>query len=237
MGLTVIDLAAADEIIQLNGGLNVAVQSNFENVDLSGLTGTFGANITGTSTANTIVGSRNVDNIVAGGGADVITGGGGADTIDLAETTAARDTINVGFTTNGESAVSAMDVITGFATGVAATSDVLDFGMTVIGATNLGGGEAITAGGQFTWDNAGLADAAAVANLLAAAAAGAPNQATVQNGTFFFVFGGDTYVGELHGGQNAETVVDLVRLVGVTGMTTLTDIDAGGAGTLLTLSA
>jgi len=109
MGTTVIDLSANDQLISLNGSVNAAVQSAFESVNLAGLTGSFGANITGSSEDNTIVGTANADNIVAGEGIDSITGGAGVDTIDLTESTAKADTVAL------TSALTAdRDIITGF---------------------------------------------------------------------------------------------------------------------------
>jgi len=94
LGLTVVDLSAADQISQLNGAVNSAVQSGIESISLVGLTGAYGANITGSSDANTITGTPNADVITDGAGADTINGGGGADTITFStETTAAQDTL------------------------------------------------------------------------------------------------------------------------------------------------
>ena len=119
MGVSVVDLSSSsDQLTQLNGSLNSAAQTKFESIDLSGLSGTFGANITGSSAANTIVGTANVDNIVAGEGADTITGGSGDDTIDLSESTAAAD--KVVFTSDHAATAinnDGTDTITGFGTG------------------------------------------------------------------------------------------------------------------------
>ena len=92
LGLTVIDLSSAtDQVTQANGSINAAAQKGFESVDLSALSGSFGANITGSAAANTITGTANADNIVAGGGADTIKGGAGADTINLADGSSIAD--------------------------------------------------------------------------------------------------------------------------------------------------
>ena len=94
VGTAIIDLSAADQISSLNGGLNAASQTGFENVDLAGLT-INGAVVTGTSAANTITGSGLVDqidggsgddNITGGAGDDVMTGGAGADTFFITAT-------------------------------------------------------------------------------------------------------------------------------------------------------
>lgn len=118
LGLTVIDLSSAtDQLTQANGSVNGAVQKGFESVDLSALAGSFGANITGSSGANTIVGTGRADNIVAGGGADRITGGAGDDTINLSNgsSTASTDLVDTvvfsAFASNGT------DNISGFTAG------------------------------------------------------------------------------------------------------------------------
>jgi Ca2+-binding RTX toxin-like protein len=77
-----IDLSASgDQVTTYNGSANSAVQSGFENVNLSGVTGTFGADITAIKTGSTIVGTANADQVTGGAGVDVITGGAGNDTL------------------------------------------------------------------------------------------------------------------------------------------------------------
>lgn len=129
MGLTVVDLSAADQISQLNGAINGAVQTGIENITLSGLTGSFGATVTGSADANTIIGTGNADNIIAGEAADTITGGAGIDTIDLSEATAKTDTVVIA------SALTAnRDVITGFG-----TADIIDLDESAFASINFGG--------------------------------------------------------------------------------------------------
>ena len=90
-GLAIDMTSTTDQITSYNGSANSAVQKGFENVDLSGITGTFGADITGTDTANSITGTRNADVIRAGKGNDVITvateGAANSDDIDGGEGT------------------------------------------------------------------------------------------------------------------------------------------------------
>lgn len=103
-----VNLGATDQVVSMNGSANSAVQSSFENVDLSAYTG-FGAVVTGSTGANSIVGTGLADQITGGNGADTITGGAGNDTIDLTETTAAADVVNFNAaSTNG------VDTISGF---------------------------------------------------------------------------------------------------------------------------
>lgn len=93
-----IDLSATgDQVTTFNGSANAAIQSGFENIDLSGITGTAGADITAVKTGSTITGTLNADQINGGAGADtfivnagtvansdVIIGGGGTDTLQIA---------------------------------------------------------------------------------------------------------------------------------------------------------
>jgi Ca2+-binding RTX toxin-like protein len=211
------------------------------------LTGGIGNDqITGGGGADALVGGDGNDSLTGGEGGDVFTGGGGLDTITMTETTAARDFVWVGLVSNGESTVSNMDVITGFDTGTAATDDALDFGAVKLDVFTSSNGEAISAGGQFTW-NDNLQSVGAVVSLLEQFVQdnqgdnniflGVPTL-DADDGVFFFEFGGDTYVGEIAGSggfvdAGSEVVVDLVKLVGITGMTTLTDV----GGNIFTLSA
>jgi hypothetical protein len=125
MGLTVIDLSAADQISQLNGAVNTTSQTGIENITLSGLSGSFGATVTGSADANIIIGTGTADNFIAGGGSDTITGRGGNDTIDLSEATAKQDFIRL------ESTVSAngLDTITGLGTTDMITLDKSDYSL------------------------------------------------------------------------------------------------------------
>ncbi len=85
LGGVQIDLnSTTDQITTFNGSANAAVQIGFENVDLAGVTGSFGADVTAKSTGSTITGTAN---------ADVITGGAAADTIVI---TAGNDAITGG---------------------------------------------------------------------------------------------------------------------------------------------
>ncbi len=119
IGGYVIDLSSStDQVVTLSGSANAAAQKGFESVNLSGVTGTYGADITGSTAANTIVGTANNDQISGGNGADSITGGAGNDAIDLTETTAAVDTVIFSaVASNGN------DTITGFLAG--ANKDIL----------------------------------------------------------------------------------------------------------------
>jgi len=100
-GISVDLSATGDQITTFNGAANAAIQKGFENVDLSGYTGNYGADITAVKTGSTITGTKQ---------ADVIT----------LNTAAITDTIH--FDTGGTSA----DQITNFLVGTAATADIVN---------------------------------------------------------------------------------------------------------------
>ena len=143
-----VDLSATDVITSIDGATNSAVQTGFENVDLSAYAG-FGAVVTGSTGANTIVGTASADNITGGLGADNITGGAGNDQINLTETTDSQDTVVFSaVASNGA------DTISGFVVG--SGKDVLN----VSGLVTLG-----THGTKAAFEKAGAdsADKATVA--------------------------------------------------------------------------
>jgi len=166
-----VDLSATDQIVSLDGGSNAVVQSGFENVNLSGFAN-FGAVVTGSSSANTIVGTDSADNITGGLGADIITGGLGNDTINLTETTQSVDTVVFGLAgTNGT------DTITGFSI----TNDILSLVGLVAG---IGAETAIAAGNTTTTTKVVYelgGQAAGAADSLAAAATAISNGTTWTN--------------------------------------------------------
>jgi hypothetical protein len=82
VGAITIDLTAADQVVSMDGGTNTAVQSGFEDLDLSGHTG-YGAIVTGTAGVNAITGTASTDRIDAGKGNDVITETNGNDQVTL----------------------------------------------------------------------------------------------------------------------------------------------------------
>jgi hypothetical protein len=62
LGGIAIDLSSTtDQITTFNGSANTTITKGFENVDVSGYTGSFGADITGISTGSTITGTTNAD--------------------------------------------------------------------------------------------------------------------------------------------------------------------------------
>lgn len=64
-----VDLSSTtDQVTALNGSANAAIQVGFENVNLSGYTGTYGADITAAATGSVIAGTANVDQITLGTG-------------------------------------------------------------------------------------------------------------------------------------------------------------------------
>jgi len=101
-GATVIDLSSTSDQVQLFNGLaNSAVQTGFEDVDLSSYTQTasIGADITGSSGANIVAGTTNADSVRLGAGND---------TYVLDDVT--TDTVDAGTGTNSLSMVAGVDV-------------------------------------------------------------------------------------------------------------------------------
>jgi len=170
---------------------------------------TGGANndtIKGNAGTDALVGGAGVDTITGGAGADTITGGTGADTLtggagadifvfaDADSTTAASDTIT---DYNGEviRLVAGDDVAGVSANANNATTDVT-----------------ITANGKATFN---AADDTLAEKLVTLAADTTDIGA---NEVVFFEHGSDTYIFNNVGGTD-----DLVKLTGITGMTTLTE--------------
>jgi len=112
-----IDLSnTTDQIISFNGSATSGTVLGFESVLADGYTGSFGAQLTGSSLANTLTGTANGDVISGAAGGDTITGGDGGDTIDVGGADDnVRDTVVFSATTDGAAggAVTGHDVITG----------------------------------------------------------------------------------------------------------------------------
>jgi len=93
-----VDLSSTtNQIVSMNGSAPTGTVTGFENVDVSGYTGTMGAQITAVATGSTITGTANVD---------AITLGLGVDTVNATDAVASATTFKV-------------DVITGFTAGSA----------------------------------------------------------------------------------------------------------------------
>jgi hypothetical protein len=126
-----VDLSATgDQVTSFNGSANAAIQSGFENVDLSGITGNFAADITGSKTTASIVGTSNGDQINTASSVtttQAITGGLGADTITLGSHTAAV-TIILGAT----GVATGSDTLTGFQQG--AGKDIIQLPTAMVAA-------------------------------------------------------------------------------------------------------
>jgi len=125
-GGILIDLSSATDQVQL-GFTAGGAQTGFEYVDLSAVTGSFGAEITGrTAAVNLITGTANSDNIITGSANDTIIGGTGGDSInvgtgsDQVRYTAAGQTVSqsnaAGIVVNG-SLISGADLISAMAPG------------------------------------------------------------------------------------------------------------------------
>lgn len=187
-------------------------------IDGSGSTGkqtitVIGGNdtITGGSAVDTIDGAGGIDTINGGGGNDVITGGVGADILTGGD----GADIFVGSAAN--STPTAIESITDFNTG---GSDVVRFGASAIAGAQAAAAVAatsaqITSGGKASF-------AAADDTLTEKVAALAADVGIVANEVVFFEHGSDTYV--YSSGAAGDATNDfMVKLTGVTGLTTITE--------------
>jgi Ca2+-binding RTX toxin-like protein len=168
------------------------------------LNGNDGADtLNGGAGADTINGGAGADTINGGEGIDTITGGAGADIIDLTETTAVTDDVNIAVhSTDG------IDVITGFQAGALAD-----------------GGDTIgtTAGAAANYNDLTAEDFSAAATVTAAATLAivednTTNATNAANDAIAFNYGGNMYVVVQTDGDAAAFVTAndaLVQLVGV----------------------
>jgi len=112
LGGIAVDLSSTtDQITTFNGASNTGVQKGFENIDLSGVGGSFGASITATEVSSTV--------------GSTITGTKNADTITLGTTATAVD--NIHYDAGVESSANkndAVDIISNFTVG--ASGDQMD---------------------------------------------------------------------------------------------------------------
>jgi Ca2+-binding RTX toxin-like protein len=115
-----IDLTnTTDQIVSFNGSATSGTVLGFENALADGYTGSFGAQLTGSSGANTLTGTGNADVLSGGAGNDTLTGGAGADTVTLGS---GSDTVVL-----GDGTAASADTITGFSSGATASGgDVID---------------------------------------------------------------------------------------------------------------
>jgi len=112
LGGIAIDLTSTtDQITTFNGASNTGVQKGFENVDLSGVGGSFGASITATEVSSTV--------------GSTITGTKNADTITLGTTATSVDNIHTdGGVESSANKNDAVDIISNFTVG--ASGDQVD---------------------------------------------------------------------------------------------------------------
>ena len=67
-----VDLSSAtDQLVSFNGSAGAGTVTGFENVDLSGYTGSFGGEVTGSTGANKVTGTANADQVSLGAGDDI----------------------------------------------------------------------------------------------------------------------------------------------------------------------
>ncbi|MFM9829787.1 MAG: beta strand repeat-containing protein, partial [Sphingomonas sp.] len=236
------DMTASENLFLNAGGLAAN--------HLLNVTGGAGADILNGGAANDILsggdggdslsGGAGNDTLTGGNGADVIIGGTGADTINLGESVAARDTVIVN---DLDSARVNNDTITGFGVdtdgiaGLNATADVIDFGSAILTSSAVSNG--VVSATSTLGINLAQIENTTGSFLAAIQLIEQEFQAETgqQGGTVAFTFRGDTYIGEITGTAGFESFTDIVRLQGTTGVTSLFDVDGGGAGTAVGLIA
>jgi Ca2+-binding RTX toxin-like protein len=220
-GADTIDAGGGDDTIVGGDGLNVlnggaGADSITGGADADIINGGAGDDVTlaggggadtidGGAGADTITGGAGVDTITGGAGIDTITGGAGADIIDLTETTAVTDDVNIAVhSTDG------IDVITGFTAGLLAN------GGDTIGTT---AGIAV-AYNDLTGEDFSAAASVTAAATLAIVEDNTTNATDAQNDAIAFMYDSNMYVVVQTDGDAAAfaTTTDaLVQLVGVDG--------------------
>jgi hypothetical protein len=157
-----IDLTnTTDQIVSFNGSATSGTVTGFENVDVSGFTGTFGSQITASASGSAITGTARTDQITLGAKGDTITFG--------AFSTNDVDTIS-GFSVNGTGNVDVLE-LSGVDANFAATVKVGTLANAAAGVVNVQG----TAGAAdidvlILLDTAGFASSAAAIDEYAATA-------------------------------------------------------------------
>jgi hypothetical protein len=203
--------STTDQMSTYNGASNSSVQIGFENIDLSGVTGTNGADITaqsGATTTTSITGTNN---------ADQITLGTGTDTVIYDATAAGSDTIT-SFTTGTDNLDVAAAARADFDT--AGGNIVATTGFVTLGA----GADAITGAHTATKALTELAayDAQITASDLFFF--------TVDNGTDTALFFFDDSAA---GGGNADATADAGEAIFIATLSGVGDALLGGAGDVI----
>jgi Ca2+-binding RTX toxin-like protein len=212
-----IDLNADNQVVSFNGGSISGTVTGFEDVDLAGYTGSFGAQVSGLNTVgSTIIGTGNADEINGGTGADTITGGAGADNLSGG---AGADTFTYLSTGSGTPSASFYDSIADYTTAV---DIIAQTGVTLSlvneGGVGAAGTAAISATGLVTFNAADdtLAEQiVAVESGMTTATAAAGESGVWSDGTNSYIFISDGVAGV---GAN-DVLIQLVGVNVVTGLT------------------
>jgi Ca2+-binding RTX toxin-like protein len=203
--------------------------------------------IDGGSGNDQLLGGDGADVITGGTGNDTITGGLGADTINLGND-GARDTVILATGDAPRTAIAPqIEVLNGFGfdtdgtAGLAATADVIDF----TGSPGVINSASASITNGFVQQNTALqnainsiASAQGQAGLLSAIQLveqefQSPTDPAANNGVVGFVFNGNTYIGNVTGGQGFEAFANIIQIAGVgTGVNALIDADGVPGGAL-----
>ena len=213
LGGFAIDLSSTtDQLTQWAGVANAPVQKGFENVTASAITGSFGVDVTGSSKANTIIGTDNNDNITPGEAADTVTGGKGNDFIDVTETTATADVINmISYTTNGVDEITGFNVATDKIVFTATGAAELSAGTTALTTSTAkydegaSGGDTLTTNGAVYVDTSTDLIGVTDANVYTSLAAGVTSLIVANDDSFYYVAcdGTDSFIFHIHATQTA----------------------------------
>jgi len=230
-GDVITELSGANDgidTIEIQNTLDLSDYNNVENLTLIGTltangTGTGSANvITGNSAINILTGLAGNDTLKGGEGADTLIGGGGADTLDLTESLASRDVVQIASGDSTDSAAEADKVIK-----FALSYDALDLAGTQI-AANASSVNGVDFGsikshsissGIIKFDDADTYAAPLSITSTNVASVIDYLKANITNGaTVAFLASPDTWVFQDNG--SSDTLVDLVGITTATGIST-----------------
>jgi hypothetical protein len=210
--------ATGDQVTTFNGSANGAIQTGFESIDFSAITGSSQADITAIKTGSTIVGTRNADQITGGAGTDSITMGvsGVALAYDAINAGAGTDTLVIvgtvtTSTTESQNVIDLSSTSDQVGTVNNATESAVQIGIENVDLSGL----TVTSGGGFT-----ITAAAAGSNII-----GTADTDVINGGAGVDTINGGDAGDTIRGGSGADIIT-----VGGTGTEVIQILSAAGAG-------
>jgi Ca2+-binding RTX toxin-like protein len=240
---------AGHAIVATGGAADDSLTGGAGNDTLTGgagadtLSGGLGNDTLNGGTGNDIISGGAGNDIIDGGtGSDTISGDAGVDAINLG-VDSVRDIVNVlGLGDAPRAAQAGIETITNFGldsdnvAGLNANADVIDFGAGIIQTTSTSIANGVVQAGTVLANAINSSTSLLAAIQLVEQEFQGGSDPLANNGVVAFTYGGNTYIGEISGGQGLEAFTDIVQLTGVsTGFTALIDADGVGAGTQLGL--